>query len=155
MNVVFTFCGALMWLDERDSVSSMSKPKFQMCCCKGKKIIANLRPTPRIIADLLTENNEKSKEFRQHIRSYNSSLSFSSMGVNLDHGLANMTAGNHTFRIHGSPYHLIGSAMPEEGDRPKFAQIYFYDVEHELDNRSSIFPNMNRATLSELQTMMQ
>jgi hypothetical protein len=76
------------------------------------------------------------------------------MGVKLDHGLSNMNTGNYTFRIQGSTYHLIGSAMPDQGDQPKFAQIYFYNVEHELDNRARIFPDMNRATLAELQSMM-
>jgi hypothetical protein len=154
MNVICTFCGAYMWLEERESRSSMSSPKFQMCCSKGESTIENLRPTPAPIATLLTGTDEQSKEFRNNIRSYNSALSFSSMGVKLDHGLANMNTGNYTFRIQGSPYHLIGSAMPVQGDQPKFAQIYFYDVEHELDNRARIFPDMNRATLAGLQTMM-
>jgi hypothetical protein len=154
MNIVCAFCGALMWLEERASGSSMRNPKFQMCCSKGKSIIENLKPTPAPISTLLTGTDNRSKEFRNNIRSYNSSLSFSSMGVKLDHRLANMNTGNYTFRIQGSPYHLIGSAMPEQGDQPKFAQIYFYDVEHELDNRARIFSDMNRATLAELQSMM-
>jgi hypothetical protein len=139
-----------MWLEERLSVSSKINPKFQMCCSQGKSMIENLKPTPAPISTLLTGTDNRSKEFHNNIQSYNSSLSFSLMSVNLDHRLANMNTGNYTFRIQGSPYHLIGSAMPDQGDQPKFAQIYFYDVEHELDNRARIFPDMNRATLAEL-----
>lgn len=122
-------CAAKMWIHERISTSSLSNPQFQMCCSKGSANIDHLKRTPPIIASLLTGSDEKSKEFRSNIRLYNSSLSFSSMGVKLDQSLANMRSGNYTFRIQGSPYHMIGSALPQDGANPAFAQIYIYDSE--------------------------
>ena len=88
------------------------------------------------------------------IRSYNSSLSFASLGVKLDLSLANMRSGSYTFHIQGSPYHLIGSALPEDGATPKFAQIYIHDSANELQNRASIFPDINMDTLKQLQDLM-
>ncbi|CAO3645166.1 unnamed protein product [Mucor hiemalis] len=147
-------CRAMMWIDERASSSSKANPRFQMCCSKGSANIEHLKSTPALIASLLRGSDEKSKEFRANIRLYNSSLSFSSMGVKLDQSLANMRTGNYTFRIQGSPYHLIGSALPQDGVSPSFAQIYIYDSDQELNYRHSIFPTVNRDTLRELQELM-
>jgi hypothetical protein len=76
------------------------------------------------------------------------------MGVKLDKELANQRSGSYTFRIQGSPYHQIGPALPTSGEPPKFSQIYIYDSERELQNRNSIFPELNRDTLRNLQQLM-
>ncbi|KAG2203527.1 hypothetical protein INT46_011432 [Mucor plumbeus] len=117
--------------------------------------LENLKPTPPLLTELLTSNDNASKEFRTNIRAYNSSLSFSSMGVNLAKELANQRSGSYTFRIQGSPHHQIGPALPTSGEPPKFSQIYIYDSERELQNRNSIFPELNRDTLRNLQQLMQ
>ncbi|CAH9134655.1 unnamed protein product, partial [Cuscuta epithymum] len=41
------------------------------------------------------------------------------------------------FKLHGQNYHLIGSLLPPPGARPKFAQLYIYDTENEVENRFS------------------
>ena len=76
------------------------------------------------------------------------------MGVKLDKELANQRSGSYTFRIQGSPHHQIGPALPTSGEPPKFSQIYIYDSERELQNRNSIFPELNRDTLPNLQQLM-
>jgi hypothetical protein len=43
------------------------------------------------------------------------------------------------FIIAGQNYHRIGTLMPSEGERPKFAQLYTYDTENEVHNRLSHF----------------
>jgi hypothetical protein len=43
------------------------------------------------------------------------------------------------FIIAGQNYHRIGTLMPSEGERPKFAQLYIYDTENEVQNRLSHF----------------
>ena len=143
-----------MWIKERASGSSMTHPVFQLCCCKGESILNPLQPTPLEIANLLKGNDNTSKEFRSNIRMYNSSLSFTSFGVNLDLNLANSRTGSYTFRIQGSPYHLIWSAIPSDNSSPKFAQIYIFDTEHELENRHAIAQNVDRSTLLTIQNMM-
>jgi hypothetical protein len=73
----------------------------------------------------------------------------------LDHNLAtSRSTGNYTFRIQGSAYHLIGSALPDEEQGPKYSQIYIYDVANELNNRHSFSSYVSRETLGELQTLL-
>lgn len=123
MNCVCSYCGSLMWIHERVSPTSWHRPEFQLCCCRGKSVLPSLQSTPSEIADYLKSNDIISKEFRKNIRLYNSSLCFTSFGVNLDLNLANNRSGAYTFRIQGSPYHLVGSVAPTEGANPKFAQL--------------------------------
>ncbi|KAF9895683.1 hypothetical protein BX616_009060, partial [Lobosporangium transversale] len=49
------------------------------------------------------------KEFLHDIKKYNASLSFTSIGVNVDQALANGQDGAYTFRIQGTVVHRIGS----------------------------------------------
>ncbi|KAF7839564.1 uncharacterized protein G2W53_008046 [Senna tora] len=49
------------------------------------------------------------------------------------------TPGPFSFRIRGQNYHLIGSLLPLDGVKPKFAQLYIYDTENEVRNRMSAF----------------
>lgn len=154
MNITCNKCFALMWIEERAANSSKTNPNFHLCCCQGRTILNPLKPTPQEIANLLRGETVESIEFRKHIRSYNSSLSFTSFGVNLDLNLANNQSGSYTFRIQGSPYHLIGSAVPAGNENPKFSQIYIYDAEHELENRHSIASHVSISTLNVLQQLM-
>jgi len=43
----------------------------------------------------------------------------------------------YVFRMHGHNYHHIGTLLPEEGSKPRWAQLYIYDTEHEVANRIS------------------
>ncbi|XP_019152280.1 PREDICTED: uncharacterized protein LOC109149095, partial [Ipomoea nil] len=56
------------------------------------------------------------------------------MGGKIDRTLNNGTAPP-VFRLHGQNFHLLGSLMPEFGSRPKFAQLYIYDTQNEIQNR--------------------
>ena len=40
-----------------------------------------------------------------------------------------------TLKIQGKFHHRIGSLLPESGTEPNFGQLYFYDTDHELENR--------------------
>ena len=64
--------------------------------------------------------------FRKSIRAYNSMLSFTSMGANVDYQLLCGGGGRYTFRIDGQCHHLIGPLLPKDGQRPKFSQLYIY-----------------------------
>lgn len=94
MNVVCSNCSALMWVEERAANTSKSNPGFQLCCSQGNAVITSLKPTPPEIATLLRGDSDTTKEFKKNIRSYNSSLSFTSFGVNLDMSLANNRVGS-------------------------------------------------------------
>ena len=83
-----------------------------------------------------------------------SSLSFTSLGVNLDERYANNNIGQFTFRIHGSIYHRIGSLFPNKNEIPKFAQLYVFDTDYELDNRMKNFTNLKTDLIRQLQSLM-
>jgi len=111
-------------------------------------------PQLPISADLLQDQDPECKAFRSNIRAYNSVLAFTSVGVSIDRALANGQFGVFTYRIQGELKHQIGSLLPADGAAPKFAQMYIHDTEHELQNRLTVFQNLNQTTLLELQNMM-
>jgi len=39
------------------------------------------------------------------------------------------------FVMEGENYHQIGSLLPLPGNKPKFAQLYIYDTDNEINNR--------------------
>ena len=147
-------CGAMMWLDEKINKSAKF-PEFSICCAKGKVILPPLQKLPSPLDILLTGNDSRSRLFKQNIRMYNSALSFTSIGVNVDQEVTG-TSGVYTFRIHGEMYHRIGTLLPNSETPPQFAQIYIYDTDHELQNRSNATPNFNldSTILAELQQML-
>src|SRR6266542_1064739 len=146
-------CGAMMWLDERVT-NSVKLPVFSTCCARGKVILPSLQELPSPLNILLTGTDSRSCTFRQNIRMYNSALSFTSIGAKIDQQVTG-TSGIYTFRIHGEMYHRIGSLLPDsETQPPQFAQIYIYDTDHEIQNKSNIMPGLNPIILAELQQML-
>ncbi|KAI8969596.1 hypothetical protein BDB01DRAFT_732089 [Pilobolus umbonatus] len=142
-----------MWLEEKSTNNSRS-PVFHMCCGKGKYICERHSSTLTEMAELLIGNDARSTEFKSNIRAYNSALSFTSIGVNLDHSVANNQVGAYNFRIHGGVYHRIGTLLPSPGSTPCFAQIYMYDGAEEIIHRHSHAPRTNISTLNSLQALM-
>ncbi|KAF1872726.1 hypothetical protein Lal_00016563 [Lupinus albus] len=75
-------------------------------------------------------------------------------GVHLDNTLAATGRGIYTFRTQGSIYHNIGRLHPNEGDRPRFMQLYIYDTDHELQNRMLENPQLHENVVSKLQHIL-
>ncbi|CAH9095008.1 unnamed protein product, partial [Cuscuta europaea] len=130
-------CGANFWFEERiESISSKKNPKYSLCCSHGKVRLACMKEPPLVLCDLIGGGDQRSKHFLENIRSYNSMFAFTSMGGKIE---CNINKGKSPpiFKLHGQNYHLIGSLLPIEGSRPKFAQLYIYDTENEIENRMS------------------
>lgn len=151
MNLRCAFCQSKFWKDEKIS-GSIASPEFSACCSKGNVKLAPLQPTPQYINHLLTDNNEECRYFRENIRGFNSILSFTSCGAEIDKTV--IRRGLFVYKIHGEMYHTIGSLLPEENKVAKFMQLYFYDTNYELDHRLSHFENLNRDMLQNLQTLL-
>lgn len=98
---------------------------------KGEIQLPTMRTPPRLLEELIFKNDRKSRHFLDHIRSYNSMFSFTSMGGNIDRSLNNGNAPP-VFRMYGQNYHSIGSLLPNQGTSPTFAQLYIYDTENEV-----------------------
>jgi hypothetical protein len=61
-------------------------------------------------------------------------FAFTSTGGVVDKEI-NKGYGPYVFRIHGQNYYHIETLLPEEGNKPRWAQLYIYDTEHEIQNR--------------------
>ena len=86
-----------------------------------------MREPPQLLCDLLRDPH-----FIQHIRSYNNSLAFASLGTDCP------PEPGPNFKIQGKLYHSIGSIGPPLPDQtPRFSQIYFYDTDNEVEHRLS------------------
>ncbi|XP_072066853.1 uncharacterized protein [Arachis hypogaea] len=142
-------CSALFWYDERINKSyNTDQPKFTMCCKGGQVQLPHLPEAPKVLYELLFNNNPKSKHFRDNIRSYNSMFQFTSMGAKIDRGI-NASRGPPTFILCGENYHLIGSLIPPEGNIAKFAQLYIVDSQNEVRNRMSAIRGEDNKNIDE------
>ncbi|KAL8140204.1 hypothetical protein V2J09_006225 [Rumex salicifolius] len=81
-----------------------------------------------------TPSSSTTSAFKQKIRIYNSMFSFTSFGARIDDKI-NRSRCPYAFRISGQNYHRIGSLLPETGNAPRYAQLYFCDPETEVQNR--------------------
>jgi len=152
MTTVCGKCGALHFLEERAASSSCANPQFTLCYAQGKVTLPPLAPPPEPFRRLLTGKETNAKDFRQHIRSYNSALAFTSVGANLDTSVAQPS--NYTYRLCNELYHRMGSLLPQPGKARKFAQLYIGDPHAKLDGRMGNFGGLNRDTMQSLQTML-
>lgn len=106
---------------------------FSLCCGKGQIKLPKVRPTPKYLLDLYMDK-KKGPNFRRNIRPYNAMLNFSSIGGKIDHGI-NKGRGPNVFRMTGVNHHKMGSLLPNDGEPPKFCQLYIYDTDNEVENR--------------------
>ena len=133
-----TKCHALLWEPEaRTGNANPNNKPYSICCGKGKVKLDAPPPTPKPLLDLFMNNDAKSENFKNNIRTYNSMFAFTSMGGKVDDSINKKGRGPYVFRLHGQTYHSIGSLLPEPGVPPKFAQLYIYDTENETKNRAT------------------
>ncbi|GJU86868.1 hypothetical protein Tco_1294414 [Tanacetum coccineum] len=131
-------CGALLWYTEsmRGATNACSE-SYSMCCGRGKVELTNEVPEPPpLLKELITNQHPKSANFIDNIRRYNSMFAFTSMGGKQDTSV-NTGRSPYCYRLHGENYHLAGPLLPETGKPTKFAQLYIFDTENEIQNRIS------------------
>ncbi|KAI0061143.1 hypothetical protein BV25DRAFT_1775338, partial [Artomyces pyxidatus] len=153
MDVRCRYCNALHWVDERVQDSSVTAPRFGMCCDHGQVRLPALPEPPQLLKDLFVGDDPVAKEFREHIRSYNSALAFTSLGVHIEESINN-GRGPYAFVIRGELCHRIGSLLPAEGTPPSYAQLYIYDPQAALDQRMHRNNMTRRDTMERLQTLL-
>ena len=100
-----------------------------------------LKKSPNLLEALLNGEDHRNKLFLQNIRVYNM-FSFTSIGGKIDASMNNGYSPPQ-FILNGQNYYLIGSLLPEDGSKPKFAQLYIYDTENEMSNRLKHFRLVN------------
>jgi len=100
---------------------------------KGKSSLPLLQAPSHLLQTLLNSVDDRSRIFLHNIRIYNNMLSFTSIGGTIDTSMNNGSPSPQ-FILNGQNYHCIGSLLPQDGSKPKFAQLYIYDTENEISN---------------------
>ncbi|MCL7044604.1 hypothetical protein MKW94_018281, partial [Papaver nudicaule] len=68
MDVKCIHCGALHFMEERLTKSSLKNPTFGTCCLEGKIKLPTLREPPEELKRLYEGGDELAKSFRRYIR---------------------------------------------------------------------------------------
>jgi hypothetical protein len=134
------WCKAQVWVEERSEKSKPpgDDPEFSICCQKGFVDLPLLTNTPKLLVSLLDGTDPRSKHYQVNMRAYNSMFAFTSLGGKVFSKINNGN-GPPQFILSGQNYHRIGSLLPEPGTTPKFAQLYIYDTQNEIINRTKVF----------------
>ncbi|XP_035842064.1 uncharacterized protein LOC110923839 [Helianthus annuus] len=117
---------------------TLEQQTYGLCCGYGKVDLPDYKDSDPAYQMLFLCSDSESKFFMKNIRRYNSMFSFTSMGGKVD---TKINKGNAPFvyRISGQNAHSLGSLLPKPGNKPKFSQLYIYDTENELSNRTTLF----------------
>nr|GEV35232.1 DNA helicase [Tanacetum cinerariifolium] len=111
-------------------------------CCNGGRVVLRAPPEyPGYIKQLFNDSH-----FMENIRAYNQIFSMTSLGANIDSSINN-GKGLYVFRIPGQIYHWIGSMCPDEGNGPRFLQLYIYDTNNDVSNRMAHFGGEHKSGL--------
>ncbi|KAG6732517.1 hypothetical protein I3842_01G182300 [Carya illinoinensis] len=103
------------------------------CCADGTIALSHNQFLDELY-QLFTYNSVESKKFCTYACTYNNKFAFTSFGVIFDKELCRQNRGIYTFRVQGQMYHYIEDLVPEDG-HPSYLQLYFFNKEHELENR--------------------
>lgn len=123
-----------MWKEECVNKNvTRGTPVFSMCCKKGEVKLPATPDTPDYLIQLYNDEI-KSFHFQRNIRLYNAMFSFTSIGGNIDNCI-NEGRGPYIYRLNGQNHHVFGQLIPDDGDTPKFCQLYIYDTANEVNNR--------------------
>lgn len=79
------------------------------CCHNGEALAPPLSDYPDELKDLLTGDTKESKNFRLHIRQYNSANAFASFGAKIEKQPPGR--GVYVFKISGEVYHRATSVL--------------------------------------------
>ena len=78
-------------------------------------------PPPDEMLPLFSLENTRGKQFLANSRKYNMAFSMTSLKTNF----VNEGGYRPTVKIAGQLVHMLGPLLPDEGEEPKFVQIYF------------------------------
>lgn len=132
---ICTKCQAQVWFEERPDKSTLNiRGGFSICCMKGKVTLPGQERPPDLLFKLSTGLDPRARHFYENIRVYNSMFSFTSMGGKIENH-ANDGGGPPQFIISWQNCHRMGSLLPEDNQKPRFAQMYVYDTQNEMQNR--------------------
>ncbi|XP_022032829.1 uncharacterized protein LOC110933937 [Helianthus annuus] len=128
-------CDAMLWEDEMlRGNKKRNKTSYSLCCSNGDVELPRPPTPPPLIRHLYKSRTSQSRNFMDNIRAYNMMFSFTSLGGKVDKSYQR-GKGPYVFRLQGQNYHRMGSLFPNDGEEPKFSQLYIYDSQNEVINR--------------------
>ncbi|KAB0792783.1 hypothetical protein PPYR_00660 [Photinus pyralis] len=134
MSVTCMHCSAKHFPSERVANKGNS---FNECCNHGEVLLQPLPVFPTILQSLFNGSHLKSKNFFEHIRSYNSSFAFASFNANLVH-FNSTRKGPFCFKIQGQIYYQINTALyPSSNEAPSYGQLFIVDSDEAVEFRLS------------------
>ena len=120
MDVGCESCNALHFEGERTADG-----KFSSCCHKGKVILPQKREVPPYLRQILVNpSHDDYQNFQENIRSYNSAVSFASMGAENEEIPGR---GPYCFRCSGEIRHCTSNYHPNADEPRQYAQLYVVD----------------------------
>ena len=96
----------------------------------------------------------RTREFLRRIRAYNNAVSFTSLGAKIDDTITNNAHNVYTMRVHSEVWHRVGSLLPEEGQRPQYAQVWMYDGDDLLNAQQENICDLDREFLQLLNQLL-
>ncbi|XP_074356817.1 uncharacterized protein LOC141696591 [Apium graveolens] len=127
-------CEAWMWKEEHvNKYCSKGIPEFSIYYGKGEIQLPKEKPTLSYMWQLFNDKRTEA-HFQDCIRMYNNLFAFASCGGRIDHSV-NCGGAPYIYRLNGQNHHLFGSLIPDEGQPPKFCQLYIYGTANETNNR--------------------
>ncbi|XP_044591984.1 uncharacterized protein LOC123270112 [Cotesia glomerata] len=111
------------------------KNSFNECCRHGEVKLEPMPEPPVILKSLFEGTHEKSRNFFDRIRNYNSSFSFASFNANL-YNLSSQRRGPYCFKIQGQIYYQMNTALyPPIDETPSYGQLFIVDTNEAAEIR--------------------
>jgi len=129
LSVQCNHCSAKFFVNERLAKSSLTTPKFGLCCGDGKIKLWSVPDPPEPLAHVLTDLSTSSRQFRRDIRRYNCALCMASMQATE----IQFPSGPSVFKIRGEVHRFVGPMHAADGQQPKWLQTFFVDAAMQVE----------------------
>ena len=138
-------CSAMKWKTETST----------LCCSNGKVFLASFPPPPAYLETLWTADTAEARIFREHARSFNNALALSSIRV-ADRKFEG--SYNPSVIYEGKVHQMYGPLEAENGETPRFAQLYVHDpaTQHTIRiNNMSLPSSLNKKQTEVISRVMK
>ncbi|XP_042905358.2 uncharacterized protein [Parasteatoda tepidariorum] len=142
-----SYCNAYFWAKERNSSG-----KYTKCCHDGKINLPTLMDIPELLQKLLSDNSIEARNYRNHIREYNSALAFASFGAHIKPPPGN---GPYCFRIHGQIYHMVSPLYSNDQNNAGYGQLYIFDSTEATNRRIENNTGCLRSVMEQLDGLLR
>ncbi|CAH9105004.1 unnamed protein product [Cuscuta europaea] len=124
------------------------------CCSTGQVVLVS-NEMPALLKRYFCEKDEAARHFQTCVRTYNNTFAFTSLGIhNYDRELSKRNKGIYTFKVQGQMYHFINDLIPTDKP-PKNLQLYFFDTEHEIENRINGAERMDACVVKDIISVLE